>query len=61
MGVYGFIFSDFGKGFSVRDLNGEAPVSRIVTNVRGRKYQGLYFVYLLCACLCVVSPADGGI
>ncbi|CAM9696526.1 unnamed protein product [Ascophyllum nodosum] len=33
MGVYGFIFSDFGKGFSVRDLNGEAPVSRIVTNV----------------------------
>ncbi|CAM9963175.1 unnamed protein product [Discosporangium mesarthrocarpum] len=33
MGVYGYVFSDFGKAFTVRDLNGEAPLSRIVTHV----------------------------
>lgn len=33
MGAYGFVFSDFGKAFSVRDLNGEAPASRIITDV----------------------------
>ncbi|CAM9195899.1 unnamed protein product [Laminaria digitata] len=33
MGAYGFVFSDFGKAFSVRDLNGEAPTSRIITDI----------------------------
>lgn len=33
LGVFGFVFSDFGKAFSVRDLNGEAPTSRIITDV----------------------------
>lgn len=35
MGAFGFVFSDFGKAFSVRDLNGEAPTSRIITDVSG--------------------------
>ncbi|CAM9728043.1 unnamed protein product [Scytosiphon promiscuus] len=33
LGVFGYVFSDFGKAFSVRDLNGEAPTSRIVTDI----------------------------
>ncbi|CAM9463253.1 unnamed protein product, partial [Choristocarpus tenellus] len=33
MGAFGYVFSDFGKAFSVRDLNGEAPTSRIVTDI----------------------------
>lgn len=33
MGAFGYVFSDFGKAFTVRDLNGEAPTSRIITDV----------------------------
>ncbi|CAM9855363.1 unnamed protein product, partial [Hapterophycus canaliculatus] len=33
LGVYGYVFSDFGKAFSVRDLNGEAPTTRIITDI----------------------------
>eukprot|EP00752_Nemacystus_decipiens_P009825 g8767.t1 len=33
MGAFGFVFSDFGKAFSVRDINGEAPTSRIITDI----------------------------
>ncbi|CAM9530980.1 unnamed protein product [Ectocarpus sp. 6 AP-2014] len=33
MGAFGFVFSDFGKAFSVRDVNGEAPTSRIITDI----------------------------
>lgn len=40
MGAFGFVFSDFGKAFPVRDLNGEAPTSRIVTDVSGSNQQG---------------------
>ncbi|CAM9851397.1 unnamed protein product, partial [Ectocarpus sp. 12 AP-2014] len=33
MGAFGFVFSDFGKAFSVRDVTGEAPTSRIITDI----------------------------
>lgn len=33
LGAFGYVFSDFGKAFTVRDLNGEAPTSRIITDV----------------------------
>lgn len=36
LGAYGFVFSDFGQEFSVRDVTGEAPISRIITDVRLR-------------------------
>ena len=60
MGAYGFVFSDFGKAFSVRDLNGEAPTSRIITNVSdarldpGEGQGGAVFRYLCCCC-CVAD------
>lgn len=33
LGAFGYVFSDFGKTFPIRDVNGEAPISRIITNV----------------------------
>lgn len=47
MGAYGFVFSDFGKAFSVRDLNGEAPTSRIITDVSDARLglEGVVFPY----------------
>lgn len=38
-GAFGYVFSDFGKAFNVRDLNGEAPASRIITDV---SFDGMY-------------------
>lgn len=48
MGAFGFVFSDFGKAFSVRDVNGEAPTSRIITDVREKNSNCFYMLYMLC-------------
>lgn len=32
-GVAGYVFSDFGPKFTVRDVTGENPVTRIITNI----------------------------
>lgn len=50
LGAYGFVFSDFGQAFSVRDVTGEAPISRIITDVRlGMRLElSLRFVGMRC-------------
>lgn len=32
-GAMGFVFSDFGPHFTVRDVTGENPVTRIITHI----------------------------
>lgn len=36
-GLSGYVFSDFGPDFTVRDANGEPPVTRIITHITNEK------------------------
>lgn len=49
LGVLGYVFVDFGDEFICRDLNGEQPVTRIVSNVSNDKE----------AVVSLVPPPDG--
>lgn len=36
-GVMGYVFSDFGNKFTIRDVTGENPITRVITNITNDK------------------------